>query len=123
MADGAGNVGAFEATLALAGGLYHVVGLEPGPAWADAQLLGPVTARGQVRFGAYRRQGVVLAGPSVLARLTIEALADMSPAMALTGAQVVDDHGGEYTVTVGGAVVLPRPWPPESTVLLPAVWR
>ncbi len=119
VADGAGNVGGFEATLALPADQFEVVGLAAGPGLSGARLLGPTAKSDAVRLGGYLIRGIAAGGETVLARLTLKARGADAVDIAVREAQIVTDHGGEYTVTANGVVVSPEPWRPVGTIHLP----
>jgi alpha-2-macroglobulin len=119
VATGAGNIGAWEVTLGVPDGAFEVIDLAAGPGLPDARLLGPIAKGTAIRVGGFAPAGATGSGERVLARLSLRAVRAGDLSIAVSGAQVVTDRGGEYRVTANGAVVSPAPWAPRGTVFLP----
>ncbi len=121
--DAAGKVGAYEATLKLPAGMFEVVGLANGARVPGAYVLGPDvdTAGGAttVRVGGWASRGAEGSGGQVLARLKLRATAVGDAPIDVTGAEVVTDQGGAYTVTATGTRLAPALWEPVAKVWLP----
>ncbi len=121
--DGQGNVGAYEVTLTLPEGVFEVLGATAGDLLPGTYTLGPVVAGNTVRFGGYALEGARAGGETVVARLKLRAREAGDAEIAVGGAQIVTDEGGEYRVTADGTAVSPEPWTPRGRIYLPQVTR
>jgi len=120
---GDAEVGGYDLLLDLPDGAFEIIGAAPGEDLAEANLLGPIVSGNTVRFGAYALSGAPFGGETVLARLRLRATRTGDAGVHVSRAQVVTDHGGEYTVTAEGTTVSPVPWTPKGRLYLPFTER